>query len=96
AIAEAQLAAAKAEAAAANSELAAARRKATARHNATVDVGGQHIALVSSEEASQAQYTAHGAAAKATSAIARIAEQKANVERLRLALVADHEGARVC
>ncbi|MDB4993902.1 MAG: hypothetical protein JWM74_1334 [Myxococcaceae bacterium] len=85
AMVEAQLRVAKADAAGASSELGAARKRA-ARRNATVDVGGRRIALVSGEEAAQAKSEADGAAARAASAGAHIAEIKARVDQLRLAL----------
>jgi RND family efflux transporter MFP subunit len=85
AMAEAQLAESRAEAAGAGSDLAAARKRA-ARREATIDVGGQKLALVSGEEAAQAHYEANSAGARAAAAVARIAQQKANVEQLKLAL----------
>ncbi len=85
AIAEAQLKVARAEAAGAGSEYLAARKRA-ARRNATVDVGGQRVALVSGEEAAQSHFEAQSAGAKAASASAHIAEMKARVDQLRVAL----------
>ena len=84
-MAKAELGVSKADAAGAGSELAAARKRAS-RRNATVEVGGQKIALVSGEEAAQAHYDAQGAAARASSAVAKIAQQKAKVDQLTLAL----------
>jgi RND family efflux transporter MFP subunit len=81
----AQLASSRAEAAGAAADAAAARKRAS-RRNATIEVGGQRVALVSGEEAAQAHYEAQSAGAKAVSAWAKIAEQKANVEALKLAL----------
>jgi RND family efflux transporter MFP subunit len=85
AMAQAMLAESKAEAAGASSDLVAARKRA-ARRNATVEVGGQRVALVSGEEAAQAHYEAQSAGARAASAVAKIAQQKANVDQLKLAL----------
>lgn len=85
AMATAAMRAAQASAGAAASEMAAASRRA-ARRNATVTVGGQAIALVSGEEAAQAQSDARTAAARAGSAGASIAEAQARVASLRLAL----------
>ncbi len=85
AIAEAQLKVARAEAAGAGSEYMAARKRA-ARRNATVDVGGQRVALVSGEEAAQSHFEAQSAGARAASAAAHIAEMKARTDQLRLAL----------
>ena len=85
AMAEAQLQGSHADAAGAASDLAAARKRA-ARRNATVEVGGQRIALVSGEEAAQAHYEAQSAGARAALASAKIAEQKAKVEQLRLSV----------
>ncbi len=85
AIAEAQLKVARAEAAGAGSDYMAARKRA-ARRNATVDVGGQRVALVSGEEAAQSHFEAQSAGARAASAAAHIAEQKAKVDQLRVAL----------
>jgi RND family efflux transporter MFP subunit len=86
AIAEAQLKVARAEAAGAGSDYMAAHKRA-ARRNASVDIGGgQRVALVSGEESAQAHFEAQSAGAKAASAAAHIAEQKAKVDQLRLAL----------
>lgn len=85
AMAEAQLKVARAEAFAASSDFSAARKRAE-RRNATVDVGGKAVALVSGEEAAQSKAEAQGAGARAASASAHIAEQTARVEQLRLAL----------
>jgi len=85
AIAEAQLKIARAEAAGAGSDYLAARKRA-ARRNATVDVGGQAVALVSGEESAQSHFEAASAGAKAASAAAHIVEMKARVEQLRVAL----------
>jgi RND family efflux transporter MFP subunit len=85
AMAKAQLKTAKADAWAAAADSSAARKRAS-RRNASIDVGGRRIALVSGEEAAQAQSDAQSAAARAASAASKIAEQKAKVEQLRLAL----------
>jgi RND family efflux transporter MFP subunit len=85
AIAEAQLRIARAEAAGAGAALAAARKRAS-RRTASVEVGGQRVALVSGEEAAQSQFEAESAGAKAVSAGAKIAELKAKVQQLKLAL----------
>lgn len=83
--AQASLKAAQASAGAASSEMQAARRRA-ARRNSSVNVGGQSIALVSGEEAAQAESDARTAAARAGSAGASIAEAAARVDSLKLAL----------
>jgi len=85
AMATASLHAAQASAGAAASEMNAASRRA-ARRNATVTVDGKAIALVSGEEAAQAQSDARTAAARAGSAGASIAEAAARVQSLKLAL----------
>jgi multidrug resistance efflux pump len=51
-----------------------------------VDVGGREIPLVSGEEAAQARTEVDGAAARTASARAKIAEQHARFEQLRVAL----------
>ena len=86
ALAEAQLKSALGAAAAAGAELGAAKARA-ARRNATVDIGnGRRIAVVSGEEAAQASADAHGAAGRAASAAGQIAEQKARIGSLKIAL----------
>jgi RND family efflux transporter MFP subunit len=86
ALAEAQLKTAMGAAAAAGADLGAARARA-ARRNATVDIGGgKRIAVVSGEEAAQATADAHGAAGRAASAAGQIAEQKARIGSLKIAL----------
>jgi RND family efflux transporter MFP subunit len=86
AVAEAQLKGALGAAAAAGADMGAARAKA-ARRNASVDIGGgRRIALVSGEEASQAVSDAHGAAGRAASAAGQVAEQKAKIGQLKIAL----------
>jgi RND family efflux transporter MFP subunit len=85
AVAQAQLKAAQGAAAASNADLAAARHRA-ARRNATVDVGGRAVAIVSAEESTQASLDASGAAGRAVTASAQVAEQRARIAQLRLAL----------
>lgn len=85
AMAQASLKAAQAAAGAAASEMQAARRRA-ARRNATVEVNGQTIPIVSGEEVAQAQSDARTAAARAGSAGASIGEAQARVQALSLAL----------
>ncbi len=85
AMAEAQLRVSQAGAAAASSDYAAARKRAS-RRKATVEVDGQQVPLVSAEEATQASFEAQSAGAHAALASAKIAEQKAKVSLLRLAL----------
>lgn len=85
AVAQAQLKAAQGMAAASSADLAAARHRA-ARRNATVDVGGRAIAIVSAEESTQASLDASGAAGRAFTASAQVAEQRAHIAQLRLAL----------
>jgi RND family efflux transporter MFP subunit len=84
-IAEAQLKVARAEAAGAYSDAASARTRAK-RRDAYVDVGGKRVALVSTEEATQAKFDAQSAGAKAASASAHVSELKARVSQLRLQL----------
>jgi multidrug efflux pump subunit AcrA (membrane-fusion protein) len=86
ALAKAQLKSAYGSAAAAGADLGAAKARA-ARRNATVDIGGgKRIAVVSGEEAAQASAEAHGAAGRAASASGQIAEQKARIDSLKIAL----------
>jgi RND family efflux transporter MFP subunit len=85
AMAEAHLKSARGAAAAAGAEFLAARTRAD-RRNATVDVGGRRIPLVSGEEASQAVYDAHGAAGRAVNTSGQVSEQRAKIESLKIAL----------
>jgi RND family efflux transporter MFP subunit len=85
AMTEAQLKSALGAAGAAGAELAAARHRAT-RRSETVDVGGKRIALVSAEEASQSLFDANGAAGRATQASGQVAEQRAKIAALKVAL----------
>ena len=86
AIAQAQLKVARAEAWGAGSDAMAAQKRA-ARRGSSVDIGGgQRVPLVSGEEAAQARFEAQSAGAKAASASAHIAEQKAKVDQLKVAL----------
>jgi RND family efflux transporter MFP subunit len=85
AIAQAQLDAARADAARANAELAAANGRVS-RRDATVEIRGRAVPLVSGEEATQARFDAAGARARAVVAAARVGEHRAHVDQLRLAL----------
>ena len=85
AVAQAQVRAALGASASAAADLAAARHRA-ARRNATVEVGGRAIAIVSAEESTQASLEASGAAGRAVMASAQVAEQRARIAQLRLAL----------
>jgi len=85
AMAEAQLRAAHGNVASAGADLAAARQRA-ARRNAFVVVDGERVPVVSGEEASQSVLTSHGAAGRAVSASAQVAEMRARVAQLRLQL----------
>jgi multidrug efflux pump subunit AcrA (membrane-fusion protein) len=81
----ARLKAARADAASAAADLAFATKRA-ARRSTTIDIGGEHVSLVSGEEAAQAHSEAQSARAHSASAAAHIAEQEARVEQLRLAV----------
>jgi multidrug efflux system membrane fusion protein len=85
AVESAQLKAARADAASAAADLAFASKRA-ARRSTTVDIGGEHIALVSGEEAAQARSEAQSARARSASAAAHITEHEARVEQLMLAV----------
>jgi multidrug efflux pump subunit AcrA (membrane-fusion protein) len=84
-IAEAQLKQARADAAGAHSDAASARVHAK-RRDAYVTIGGQKVALVSGEEATQARFDAQTASARAASASGHVSELKARVSQLRLQL----------
>ena len=87
AAAEANLRAAQGAAAAAGADYVAARHRAARRASATVDLGnGQRVALVSGEEQKQAAFDAQSAAGRATTASAQIAEQRAKIAQLKVAL----------
>ena len=85
AMARAVLRGAKAHAAGASSEMLTARRRA-ARRDASVEVNGKRIAIVSAEEAAQSQSDARTASARAAAAGASIAEGHAKVQAIELAL----------
>src|SRR5262249_50796421 len=61
-------------------------RARAARRNATVDIGGRRVSVVSGEESSQAASDARGAAGRAASAAGQVSEQKARIAALKIAL----------
>jgi RND family efflux transporter MFP subunit len=85
AMAVAQLKAAQGSAAAAGADFAATSRRAS-RRNASVEIGGQKIAVVSGEEAAQSVLDARSAAGRSASASAQVSEGRARIAQLKLAL----------
>jgi RND family efflux transporter MFP subunit len=87
---EATLKAAQGAAATAGAALVSARQRA-ARRSGTFAAGGREIPLVSGEEANEAKLEIVSASGRAVTAAGQVAEQRAKVEQLRLAL----EGAEL-
>jgi RND family efflux transporter MFP subunit len=85
AMAEAQLKAARGVVVSASADFASAKQRA-ARRNGTVEVEGKRIPIVSVEEQSQAVFSSHGAAGRASTAAAQVAEIRARIAQIKILL----------